>query len=73
MNYTNLELEKETEYLLEKLFPIHRSITGEGVRKTLQILKSISDFKIMEILSGTKCYDWEIPPEWIIREAYIEE
>ena len=65
------KLIKEIDELFEKLFPICRSITGNGVRKTLTEIKEITDFNIEEIPSGTKCYDWIIPDEWNINEAYI--
>ena len=56
------------------LFPITRSITGKGVRDTLKYIKNIlPDLKINEIKSGTKVFDWEIPDEWNIDEAYIED
>ena len=56
------------------LFPINRSITGKGVRDTLKYIKNIlPDLKIHEIKSGTKIFDWEIPDEWNIDEAYIED
>ncbi len=61
------------------LFPICRSITGEGVRKTLSILSEHigeEDGKRLEIRnvsSGTKVFDWTIPKEWVIREAFIED
>lgn len=55
-----------------KLFPITRSITGQGVRDTLKIIKKyIPGLKIYSVKSGTKVYDWKIPPEWNIKEAYI--
>ena len=60
---------------MEKLFPITRSITGEGVRKTLKILKEefLPELKIKSIPSGEKCFDWTVPKEWRIEEAYLQE
>jgi len=63
----------ETELLLEKLFPICRSITGDGVRTSLSILKNISSFHINEIKSGTHCFDWEIPDEWNVEGGFLED
>lgn len=58
--------------LAKKLFPIYRSITGEGVRKTLQILnKKNKEIKIKNVKSGTKVFDWKVPYEWKVDEAYI--
>lgn len=60
--------------LAKNIFPIYRSITGEGVRNTLQIIKQIvPDLNIYEVASGKKAYDWEVPKEWNISEAYIED
>lgn len=58
--------------LAEKLFPINRSITGDGVRKTLNIIQQkIPDLTTHEIPSGTKAFDWSVPQEWNIKDAYI--
>lgn len=57
--------------LLEELFPICRSITGNGVRETLRIIQQLIPITIHEIATGTKVFDWEVPKEWNINEAYI--
>jgi len=70
----DITFEKEIiPVLMNQLFPICRSITGSGVRKSLNILKQITDFEIHEIASGTKCFDWEVPNEWNIKDAFIED
>lgn len=66
---TNLGLEMWS--LVEKLFPINRSITGNGVRQTLKILSEQIPLKIHEVPTGTKVFDWTIPQEWNLRDAYI--
>ena len=56
------------------LFPIQRSITGIGNRKTLKyIKKELGKLKIIEIKSGTKVFDWIVPNEWNIKDAYIKD
>ena len=54
------------------LYPITRSITGLGVRKTLTIIqREFPELKIKKIKSGTKVFDWNVPPEWNVSDAYI--
>lgn len=55
------------------LFPICRSLTGKGTQRTLRFFKNInSEFKIINFRSGDKVFDWKIPLEWNIRDAYIQ-
>lgn len=55
-----------------ELFPINRSITGNGVRQTLNYIKKIiPELQINEVPSGTQCFDWTIPKEWNCNEGYI--
>ena len=66
------EIGKNMHELMIELFPICRSITGNGVRQSLQILQNHISLDISEIPSGTKVFDWTIPREWNINDAYIK-
>ena len=63
---------EEMHDIMRKLFPICRSITGAGVRQTLKIISEHVPLKIHEVPSGTAVFDWVIPPEWNISDAYIK-
>lgn len=64
---------KEMHALAARMFPICRSITGNGVRETLAIIKEeILDLEIKEVPTGTPVFDWTVPKEWNISQAYIE-
>ena len=59
--------------LVKKIFPYNRSLTGNGNRKTLNRIKDvINKLKIIEYKSGKKVFDWKVPPEWNVNDAYIK-
>ena len=64
---------QEIDHYLKRLFPLCRSITGEPNRETLRILQEIAPLQIKEYPSGTPVYDWTIPDEWNVRNAWIND
>lgn len=64
---------QEIYQLVHDLFPICRSITGNGVRQTLTIISKLVPLKVHEVPTGTKVFDWCVPNEWNVRDAFIQD
>ena len=70
---TDVNIGEEMYELATQLFPICRSITGNGVRETLRIIQKYIPIEIHEVPSNTKVFDWMVPREWNIKDAYIKD
>ena len=66
------EIGQQVYDLARRLYPICRSVTGNGIRETLQILQEHVPFVVHEIPSGTPVFDWVVPEEWNIKDAWIK-
>jgi aminopeptidase-like protein len=78
LNFTDLkiatdqhEVGQDIYALITELYPICRSITGDGFRNTMKILLRHIPLQVHEVLSGTKVFDWVVPKEWNIKDAYV--
>jgi aminopeptidase-like protein len=63
---------QEMHELIAELYPLCRSITGDGVRNTLSIIKNHIPLTVHEVPTGTQVFDWTVPKEWNIRDAYVK-
>ena len=62
----------EMHRLMGELYPICRSITGNGVRETLRIISQHIPMEIRDVPTGTQVFDWTVPKEWNIKDAYVK-
>ncbi len=67
-------MEEEIKIFFKDLFPINRSLTGDGNKKTIEYLidNIIDDGEIKSVRSGTKVFDWKVPPVWNVNKAYVK-
>jgi aminopeptidase-like protein len=66
------QIGQELYQLISELYPICRSITGNGFRETLKIIKQHISLEVDEVPTGTRVFDWTVPQEWNIKDAYIK-
>jgi len=66
------EIGDELHHFAAKLYPICRSITGDGIRRTLALIGDRIPLEAVEVPTGTSVFDWTVPKEWNIREAYLQ-
>jgi aminopeptidase-like protein len=66
------DIGQEMYRLIADLYPICRSITGDGVRETFRIIKGYIPLAVHEVPTGTEVFDWNVPKEWNIKDAYIK-
>lgn len=69
----DLSRKENVEELFDRLYPLCRSILGQGYRESLDLLKEYIPFNEDVYLSGTKVLNWVVPQEWVIREAWIKD
>jgi aminopeptidase-like protein len=65
-------LGREMHDLVAEMYPICRSITGDGFRQTLKLISKRVPLAVHEVPTGTKVFDWTVPKEWNIRDAYVK-
>lgn len=63
----------ELHRFIAELYPLCRSITGEGIRETLRRVDAFAGLSLHEVPSGTQVFDWTVPKEWNIKDAYIAD
>ena len=66
-------LGREMHQRIRELYPICRSITGNGLRETLRTIGREIDLRVREVPTGTRVFDWTVPKEWNIQDAYVKD
>jgi aminopeptidase-like protein len=64
---------RDIHALMSRLYPLCRSLTGDGVRRTLDFIKELIPLAVHEVPTGTRVFDWTVPKEWNIRDAYVKD
>jgi aminopeptidase-like protein len=67
-----IRIGQELHRFAAELYPICRSITGDGIRRTLKLIQDRIPLQFIEVPTGTRAFDWTVPKEWNIRDAYIK-
>ena len=67
------DIGSELHRFAAELYPICRSITGDGIRQTLAMIENKIPLQISEVPSGTQVFDWMVPKEWNVRDGYIKD
>lgn len=70
--FGDVKLGQDLHDFAAELYPICRSITGDGIRRTLAMIQHKIPLEILEVPTGTPVFDWVIPKEWNIRDAFIK-
>ena len=65
-------LGREIHDFAREAYPICRSITGDGARQTLELVQRQIPIEVREVASGTRVFDWTVPPEWNVRDAWVK-
>ena len=73
MKKSPAEIGEDLHGFAADLFPICRSITGNGLRQTLAMIKNRIPLETFEVASGTQVFDWTVPKEWNVLDAYIKD
>ena len=67
----NKKMKNKIIKYFDRLFPLNRSLTGKDYQKSLNILKEIIPLKKIDFKSGSRVFDWKIPLEWNVKNAYV--